>query len=190
MDRHGHVDPRSVWGLPTLWSHATFASGLSTAFHGSRVFDPESLGQWRRDDSREVGAISGGFMLVDRSMWEELGGLDETFFMYGEDIDFALRARVLGARPVLVPDAEVVHEAGASSTSADKRVMVMRGKVELANRRWSGLKRRFAVASLLVGTALRGPGAHVLGRLLRRGAGDGWPEAWERREEWRRGWST
>jgi len=189
IDQQGRVDPRSVWGLPTLWSHVSFAVGLSTVFHGSKIFDPESMGQWDRNKSREVGAVSGGFMLVERSLWEELGGLDDAFFMYGEDIDFALRARAVGARPVFVPDAEILHDAGASSTSADKRVMVMRGKVELAKRRWNGPTRRFAVACLLTGTALRGPLARVPARLMGRRAGAGWEEAWRRRNEWRDGWS-
>ncbi len=190
VDRGGNVDPRSVWGLPSIWSHITFATGLSTRFHGSKLFDPESLGSWPRDSCREVGAVSGGFMLVERQLWEQLDGLDESFFMYGEDIDFAIRARALGARPVLVPEAELFHDAGASSTSADKRVMVMRGKAELAKRRWSGARRTFALWCLLAGTALRGPGARVAARLLRRSGGEGWSEAWARRAEWRHGWSA
>jgi len=189
VDRNGDVDPRSVWGLPSLWSHITFATGLSTLFHGTRLFDPESLGSWKRDSCREVGAVSGGFLLVDRDLWEQLSGLDESFFMYGEDIDLAIRARSLGARPVLVPRAELFHDAGASSTSAEKRVMVMRGKAELAKRRWSGVRRRFALGCLLAGTALRGPGARVGARLLKRSGGEGWSEAWTRRDEWRRGWT-
>ena len=189
VDRNGDVDPRSVWGLPSLWSHITFATGLSTVFHGTRLFDPESLGSWKRDSCREVGAVSGGFLLVDRELWVQLGGLDEAFFMYGEDIDFALRARAAGARPVLVPEAELFHDVGASSTSADKRVMVMRGKSELAKRRWSGWRLRLAEGCLISGTALRGPGARVASRLLRRPGGQGWVEAWNRRREWRGGWS-
>jgi len=189
VDRNGDVDPRSVWGLPSLWSHITFATGLSTVFHGTRLFDPESLGSWKRDSCREVGAVSGGFLLVDRELWVQLGGLDEAFFMYGEDIDFALRARAAGARPVLVPEAELFHDVGASSTSADKRVMVMRGKSELAKRRWSGWPLRLAEFCLISGTALRGPGARVASRLLRRSGGQGWVEAWNRRQEWRGGWS-
>ncbi len=190
VTRGGDVDPRSVWGLPSRWSHLTFAVGLSTVFHGSRLFDPESMGGWQRDDVREVGAISGGFQLIDRTLWDQLDGLDESFFMYGEDIDFALRAREIGAKPVLVPDAELIHDVGASSTSADKRVMVMRGKVELARRRWSGLSRWFTVGCLLAGTALRGPGSRLVARLVRRQAGEGWNEAWQRRSEWREGWSA
>jgi len=189
VDRTGEVDPRSVWGLPSLWSHISFATGLSTLFHDTRLFDPESLGSWKRDSCREVGAVSGGFLLVDRDLWEQLEGLDEAFFMYGEDIDFALRARAAGARPVLVPGAELFHDAGASSTSADKRVMVMRGKTELAKRRWSGWRLRFARGCLIGGTALRGPGARVASRLLRRSGGQGWNEAWQRRREWQGGWS-
>jgi GT2 family glycosyltransferase len=50
----GELDPSSCWGAPTLWSLTCFALGLSTAFAGSPVFDPESLGRWQRDTVREV----------------------------------------------------------------------------------------------------------------------------------------
>ena len=50
----GAVDPKSCWALPTLWSTACFAFGLSTLFHRSRLFDPESMGPWERDSEREV----------------------------------------------------------------------------------------------------------------------------------------
>ena len=69
---------------------------LSTAFRGSRLFDPESLGGWQRDTVREVGIVTGCLLLVPRALWQELGGFDTRFFMYGEDADLGMRARALG----------------------------------------------------------------------------------------------
>ena len=48
-DAAGELDPGSCWGAQSLWSLVCFASGLSTLLKGSRVFNPESLGGWRRD---------------------------------------------------------------------------------------------------------------------------------------------
>jgi N-acetylglucosaminyl-diphospho-decaprenol L-rhamnosyltransferase len=185
----GDLDPRSAWGLPTAWSLVCFATGLSTLFAGRRLSDPESLGRWARDDEREVGAVSGGFLAVDRATWQRLGGLDEAYFMYGEDLDLAIRARALGVVPRIVPDAEIVHEVGASSSSGDKRVMVMRGKATILRRHRGRWGARAGVAALVVGTGLRAGLTGVGRRVVGRPRDDSWVQAWRRRSEWRVGWS-
>ena len=59
----GSLEPSSCWGLPTLWSMTLFAFGLTTLAPRSRWLDPESLGTWQRDTVREVGVITGCFLL-------------------------------------------------------------------------------------------------------------------------------
>ena len=54
----GELDPRSCWGAPTLWSLLCSALMLSTLRPGSRVFDPEALGGFRRDLARPVDIVS------------------------------------------------------------------------------------------------------------------------------------
>jgi GT2 family glycosyltransferase len=181
---NGSTDPRSCWGLPSLWSFLCFATMLSTAFRGSRLFDPESLGQWQRDSVREVGAISGALLLAPRRLMQELHGLDERYFMYSEDIDFAVRARAAGARPVITPDAVAVHDAGASSTTADKAVMVLRGKVTYTRLHWSPMRARTARWLLLAGVSVR---AKLASRSGNR-AGSHWPEVHAARRDWSAGW--
>src|SRR5262249_752647 len=63
----------------------------------------------------DVGALSGACLLVRRSCLESLGGLDERFFLYFEDVDLGLRARAAGWRVRLVPDARAVHALGGSA---------------------------------------------------------------------------
>ena len=126
----GSVDPSSCWGAPTLWSLTMFATMLSTAFKRSPVFDPESLGRWQRDSVREVPIITGCLLLVRLADWERLGGMDEDYFLYGEDAEFSMRAGRAGLRRVVVPDAVIVHEVGGSSDAGgEKGCMVMAGKV-------------------------------------------------------------
>lgn len=181
---NGSTDPRSCWGLPSLWSFTCFATGLSTAFPRSPLFDPESLGRWERDSVREVGAISGALLLVPRELMTALGGLDERYFMYSEDIDFAVRARALGARPVITPDAIAVHDAGASSTTVGKAVMVLKGKITYARLHWSPVQARVAALLLLAGVALRA----LLARVAGRGRGAHWPAVFRARHDWLVGW--
>ena len=149
---------------------------------GSAVFNPEGLGSWQRDDTRDVGALSGCCLLARRDILAELGGMDTTFFMYSEDIDLAVRARRNGASPVIVTDAQVTHVGGASSSSADKTVMVMRGRVSYLRKHWPPPQRKLGDALLATGVAMRAVGS----RLARRDTK--WPAVWQRRGEWRTGW--
>ncbi|MDQ8188062.1 glycosyltransferase family 2 protein [Pelagicoccus sp. SDUM812002] len=150
------LEPSSCWGLPSLWSHFTFATGLSTLFKRSRVFDPESLGKWQRDTVREVGIITGCFLLSTKEHWDSIKGFDERYFMYGEDADLAMRTRALGMRPIICPDAQLIHEVGKSSkTPTHKMMLLYKGKACLALTHWSGLKQKLALFFLLAGVTLR-----------------------------------
>jgi GT2 family glycosyltransferase len=58
------------------------ACGLSFVFN-----HPEEHRRWRRDNVRTVDVLAGSFLLIDRDLWQRLGGFDSSFFMYGEDED-------------------------------------------------------------------------------------------------------
>src|SRR3954451_1524004 len=77
--RDGSLEPSSCWGLPTLWSTFTWATGLSSVARGNRILDPEALGAWKRDTVREVGVVTGCLLLIERRVWERLGGFDERY---------------------------------------------------------------------------------------------------------------
>lgn len=181
VDPQGDLDPRSCWGLPTLWSRTCFALGLDSAFRGSLRFDPESLGSWQRDDEREVGMITGCLLMVERRFWSQLGGFDLRFFMYGEDTDLNLRARRAGARPMITPAATVTHVVGASSHRTEKMVMLLRGKATLARLHRGPLGRTYELGCLGCGVGLRALGATVAGR---GGRHAGWPSVWRQRRDW------
>ncbi len=81
--------------------------------------------------------MTGCLLLAPTSVWNELGGFDLRFFMYGEDADLALRAAALGYRPAITPDAVITHEIGVSSESRpDKMVLVYRSKAALLRKHW------------------------------------------------------
>jgi len=181
----GKLEPSSCWGLPSLWSLAMFASGLSSLFPRNRLLDPESLGQWPRDTVREVGVITGCMLMAHRSAWEKLGGMDERYFLYGEDTDFSMRARQNGYRPVICPAARIVHEVGQSSaTPTHKLLMLYRGKVCFFRTHYSGVFLQLTLGFLVAGVGLRS----LLSRLrtLRTPGpvSNDWPALWRVRREW------
>lgn len=181
----GTVDPGSCWGDITLWSLVCFATGASTVLRHSTLFDPESLGRWPRDTVRTVDIVTGCLLMLPRTLWDQLAGFDERFFMYAEDADLALRTRALGYHPTITPDATITHVLAASSGSgAYSRVMVLTGKTTLFAKHWSPARARAGTALLEAGVALRAAGAGALRR-----TSSPWPEVWARRSEWRRGWT-
>jgi N-acetylglucosaminyl-diphospho-decaprenol L-rhamnosyltransferase len=174
LDPDGRVNPGSCWAQPSLRSYLFFATMLSTAFKGSRVFDPEAIGGWRRDSVREVGIVTGCLLLAPRAVWQRLGGLDTRFFMYGEDADLSMRAWAAGFRPAITPDAVVTHEIGVSSSSRpDKLVLLFRGKVTLLRKHWSPLRRTLGIALLAAGVGVRA----LLGS-------KSWRAVWRERRTW------
>ncbi|MGH3072194.1 MAG: glycosyltransferase family 2 protein [Gaiellaceae bacterium] len=175
----GRVCAGSCWGQPSLWSLFCFATMLSSAFKGSRLFDPESLGGWERDTVREVGIVTGCLLLAPRAVWRRLGGFDERFFMYGEDADLGMRAWAAGYRPAITPDSVITHEVGVSSESRpDKLVLLMRGKTTLLRKHWRSPRRELGIGLLLAGVGLRALAPRSL-----QGKNGGQPSAW--REVWR-----
>ena len=178
------LEPSSCWNLPSLWSCFTFATGLSSLFKHTRAFDPESLSNWERDSVKEVGVITGCFLLIKQVSWKLLNGFDERYWMYGEDADFAIRARAQGFRPVICPDAELIHEVGGSSKNREAKVILMlKGKATLMLSHWGKYQGKLGVCLLLVGVLLRS----VLSsnKLLSESQQlNRWQFAWENRKEW------
>ncbi len=81
---------------------------------------PRNRGVWEEDRGQydaltDVFGGCGGAVGYRRDLWQHLGGFDGDFWMYVEDADFALRARLAGARAVFVPDARVYHQLTATA---------------------------------------------------------------------------
>jgi GT2 family glycosyltransferase len=179
----GEVDPSSCWGLPTVWSMLCYATGLSIAFSHSTIFDPESLGRWQRNSVRHVGVITGCLLLASRKVWDQIGGFDERFFMYGEDVDLSIRAARAGFTPMITPAATITHVVGASSSSLSaKRKLLLAGKVTLMNKHWSPAAAWLGRTLLTIGTGIRAMGSRVTGR------NSSWSDAWSERRAWNAGW--
>jgi len=81
----------------------------------SRFFGRERMTWWERDDVRQVEVVDGCYMFVRRDAIEQVGLLDETFFMYGEETDWCYRFRQGGWKNLFCPEAQIIHLGGQSS---------------------------------------------------------------------------
>jgi GT2 family glycosyltransferase len=79
-------------------------TGISWAGNAGRPIEEED------PEPREVGFASGACLAVPVDVWRRLGGMPEHFFMYCEDVDLALRARLAGGRVGIEPSARVDHD--------------------------------------------------------------------------------
>jgi GT2 family glycosyltransferase len=101
--------------FPTPWVAFTKIFGLSTLFPKSRVFGRYNLTYLSEDETYSVDAVSGSFMMVRREAFQKVGGLDEDFFMYGEDLDWCYRILAAGYSVYYVHKTKIIHFRGEST---------------------------------------------------------------------------
>lgn len=185
VNEHGHMDPRSCWAAPSLWSLLCSATLLSTLRPGSTLFDPEAMGDFQRDRARPVDIVTGCLLMASLADWRKLGGFDERYFVYGEDADLCLRAKAQTGRGcAITPDAVMVHAVGASSASRpDKLELLLKGRVALARAHLRGWKGPAGAWLIVWGVWVRSL-IERLGLSKR----TNWREVWRRRERWREGY--
>lgn len=110
----GRLQP-SCYAFPTLFTEFFIAVGLDRLFPRSRLFGKYGMTYWDFDDIREVDVILGAFMLVRATAMDEVGLMDERYFMYSEEVDWCYRFREKGWRIYFYPHVEAVHLGGGST---------------------------------------------------------------------------
>lgn len=118
----GRLNPMSCWRRQSLWNLWCRATGLATLFRGSPLFHSHTYAGWKRDTEREVDIVSGGFLMIEKDLWDYLGGFAPEFFVYGEDSDLCIRARALGYKPAITPEATVIHDSGGTQKNDVRRI--------------------------------------------------------------------
>jgi N-acetylglucosaminyl-diphospho-decaprenol L-rhamnosyltransferase len=106
---------RSARGFPTPWRLATEFFFLRKLAPRSRVLNAFYAANWDHASAREVEWLSGAAMLVRRAAVDDVGPVDESFFMFNEESDWQYRMRQAGWEIWFCPDAEVVHVGGGST---------------------------------------------------------------------------
>jgi GT2 family glycosyltransferase len=115
LDGKGQFLPESKRGLPTPIVAFYKIFGLSLLFPKSKKFGQYHLGHLSEFETNEVDVLSGAFMLMRSKTLDEVGLLDEAFFMYGEDIDLSYRIQKGGYKNYYFPETRIIHYKGEST---------------------------------------------------------------------------
>ena len=165
--RVGMVGPRIMFGdrrqqsscrnFPSLWNNACEVFYLNKVFPRAELFAGEHMYYFSYDRTREVEVLVGCFILARRDAVNQIGLLDENFWMYGEDLDWCRRCWQSGWRVVFYPGAEAIHYCGGSSANDPIRFEVaqQQARLQLWAKYHSQLEQSGLLALLTVRCCLR-----------------------------------
>lgn len=102
-------------GFPGPWTSFTKVMGLSRLFPKSKFFARYNLTYLDENQTYEVDAVSGAFMMMRGELFQKIGGFDQQFFMYGEDLDLCYRTQKSGYKVYYVNTTEIIHFKGEST---------------------------------------------------------------------------
>ncbi|MGB0882499.1 MAG: glycosyltransferase family 2 protein, partial [Vicingaceae bacterium] len=115
IDGNGIFLPESKRGLPTPAVSFYKIFGLSKLFPKSKKFAKYHLGYLPENETNEIEVLSGAYMWMRKETLEKVGYLDETFFMYGEDIDLSYRITLGDYKNYYLPSVRIIHYKGEST---------------------------------------------------------------------------
>ena len=152
---------------PSLWNNLCFALGLHRLFPQIAFFSNELMSYFDHNELREVDALSGCFMVARREATNEVGLLDDSFFMYSEDVDWCRRFHDKGWKVVFNPETEAMHYGGGSSENVSVRSAVEQERAILQywSKHHGAVRTRLIRVILFIKHALRiipGAAAYVI----------------------------
>jgi len=125
IDGKGKFLPESKRSLPSPSVAFFKIFGFSALFPRSKTFNRYHLGYLDRDQTHQVDVLAGAFMMLRKKVIDEVGLLDENFFMYGEDVDLSYRIIQAGYKNYYFPDARIIHYKGESTKKSSINYVFM-----------------------------------------------------------------
>ncbi len=185
VDERGRV-ARSCGRFPSLWTLIAEHFGLARAIPGSAVFGGYKYGGRAMETLGFVGWASGAALMIARSAYERVGGLDERIFMYLEEVDWCRRAASAGLNVRYEPSARVVHVGQQSSRRVPHQIYLhnLRSRVYYFRKHHGPVAALAAKAILYVSLALKwlvsrlSPARREAAGLYASGLATVWGAAW------------
>ena len=158
LDPDGTLQLDSRRGFPTPVAAFCKMSGLSRMFPDHPVIAHYHMTYLDPEQTAEVEVLSGSCMMVRKTAMDQVGLLDEDYFMYGEDIDWCYRIHQAGWKIYYVPTTEIIHFRGESGRGVPLRILYRKSQAMsiFVNKHMAQRFRFFPLWLLQVGIALHG----------------------------------
>jgi len=154
IDGKGNFLPESKRSLPTPATAFFKIFGFSKLFPKSRIFGRYHLGYLDNNKVHEVEVLAGAFMFIRKSVLDKTGFLDETFFMYGEDIDLSYRIISAGYKNFYFPDTQIIHYKGESTKKSSVNYVLVFYKAMIIFARKHFSKKNASLFSFFINVAI------------------------------------
>jgi N-acetylglucosaminyl-diphospho-decaprenol L-rhamnosyltransferase len=153
----GKLDLACRRSFPTPEVSLWRMTGLSKVFPKSKLFGRYNMTYLDEHLETEVDCVVGAFMLVRREAIEQVGLLDEAFWMYGEDIDWAFRIKQAGWKVLYFPRVTVLHvKRAASRQNPRTRLEFQRASLIFYRKHYAATTPRWLHLAVLLGLLLKG----------------------------------
>jgi GT2 family glycosyltransferase len=115
LDGSGKFLKESKRAFPSPLTSLYKLFGLARLFSRSRTFSKYHLGYLNEKENHEVDVLAGAFMMIKKEVLDKIGSFDETFFMYGEDVDLSYRVQQAGYKNYYFAGSNIIHFKGEST---------------------------------------------------------------------------
>ena len=171
IDGSGNFLPESKRGFPSPFVAFAKTFGLSKFFPESKTFGRYHLGFLDENENHEVDVLAGAFMLLRKSVLDKTGLLDETFFMYGEDIDLSYRIVKAGYKNYYFAETTIIHYKGESTKKGSLNYVrtFYNAMIIFAKKHFQGNKAKLFIAMIYGAIYLRA-GMTLVGNFFKKAA--------------------
>lgn len=162
LDGSGRFLPESKRSFPTITSAFYKLTGAAALFRNSGRFNRYALGHLDQRQDHPVDVLAGAYLLARKAILEKTGGFDESYFMYGEDIDLSYRIRQLGLENWYFSGSSIIHFKGESSRKGSIRHsrMFYNAMIVFVDKHYG--QKRSALLKLLLNAGIRLRGAWTI----------------------------
>lgn len=120
----GTLDHGCKRGFPTPSAAFYYYIGLDRKFPDSKKYGVYRQTFLKENKTNEVDSVSGAFLMISKDLFNDINGFDETFFMYGEDLDLCYRVKEKGYKVIYYADAVITHLKGQSGLHKSSKVVI------------------------------------------------------------------
>lgn len=120
----GTFDAGCRRGFPTPMASLYYFLGFDKKHPDSHKYGAYHQTFLREDETADTDCVSGAYLMMPRPLFENLGGFDEAFFMYGEDVDLCYRVKERGERVVYFAGAQILHLKGSSGLRGKSKEII------------------------------------------------------------------